>query len=152
MSFQRQHFRKGVICVVHKKTKDDIKYLLMHRMDGHMGWETVKGGLGRNLPYETIYSELSEEAGIRRSDIRRVQKIPHLDRYTFSKNPSTKRYGRIGQQHQVYAIEVDLDVEVKLDFEEHDDFAWVSLEEAKKLITFEYFIRALKSAEEFIKK
>lgn len=142
MSFFRRsrYYRKGIISDILRQIDSEIDHLVLHRRYPYRGWSLLKGSLDRKPEIEALKKELREEANIKDKDILNIQKIPNLKvKYKFPRSTRLKRrkdYTCIGQDLQAYVVEVDPKTIVQLDFIEHNDYMWVRLPQAKKMLRF----------------
>ncbi len=118
--------RKKVLAIVYCKEKGKKKYLLLHRKLHWVGWEVVK---------ETMEAEESFEETIRRG----MNEEINVTKITIEKEMPVKII--MSQDEEIiYAYRIQIDHKEKVDItkeKEHDDFRWVTKEEALKLLTYE---------------
>lgn len=139
--------RKQVLCFVFRKKNEDYEFLLLKRISEKGGfWQPPSGGMeisdGSFL--ETAVRELKEETSISKEKINQIiEKV-----YSFEIN----RHYLTGQQidpieEQVFGFEVSADIKISIDNNlerEHEDFIWVTFEDALKLLKWDNNKDALK--------
>jgi len=142
------HFREGIAGVVYRLKDSKIEYLLLYGLRHGRGWKLLKGS-HRNMPeIEVLNKELEDEVKLK---AKKVQKIPFRITYEFPKWRQ-RGYQVMGQDLQVYAVEVDPTAQVQPDFRENFDYHWAGLNEAKKILKLESHKNALEKADELIRK
>lgn len=142
-----------LFCIVFRKKGADYEYLLLRRISTKGGfWQAVSGGYEESdvNKLEAAYREMKEEAGIDRSQIIRV--IEEVHQYTYDKHYLTGEPITPITEY-VYGFEVGLDMEVRMDrniYTEHDEYRWVSFEEALSLLKWEANKEAFRKLKEKI--
>ncbi|MCP3683453.1 MAG: NUDIX domain-containing protein [bacterium] len=123
--------------------KDEgIKYLLLEYSEGH--WEFVKGHVEEGeADLETVERETAEEVSI--TDLEFVKDFKEDIHYFFTVEKKT-----ISKDVSFYLAETKTK-KVSLSFE-HNNFTWLSFDDAMKKLTFENAKNVLKKADEFLKK
>lgn len=133
-------YRKGVFIVTYRKDKENIEYLLLHRILHWKGWEFPKGGVERfETRTRTAKRELLEETGQKAINIK---KYPIKGKYLYSK-VLPDRPGMIGQTYRLFSAEIK-NKKVSWDKKEHSGYKWVTYDKAKKLLTFQDKKKCLK--------
>ncbi len=135
--------KKGVTAVVFDKKNDKAYFLLMHRVLNWKGWEFVKGGIDKNeTPEEAVLREVEEETGLVKVAI-----ISRLTRKIVWTHNGT-RYDYIP-----FLIKANMEDKINLDQEiiEHDNHAWVDLENALAMLTHKDNKKILEEAVETLK-
>lgn len=148
MSLNPRNYRKGVAEVVYRMKDGKIEYLLLYSPRHGRGWKLLKGSHRNMAERDVLETELDEETKL---EAKKVQKVPARIKYEFP-NWRQRGYSTIGQDMQVYAVEVEPIAQVQLDFRENFDYYWTRFGEAKKLLRFENHKKALEKADEFIRK
>ena len=144
MSTHIPSYRKGIAAVIFRKKGDDLEYLVLYGKE----WKLLKG-TERNMSERSVLDkEMKDEVNLK---AKKVQIITYRIKYEFPRWRE-KGYFRKGQDLQVYAVEVDPEAQVQLDYEENFDFHWAKLEEAKGLLKFEDHKEALEKADKYIRK
>jgi dihydroneopterin triphosphate diphosphatase len=126
-------------CIVFR-TKPRIEFLLLKRIPEKGGfWQPVCGGLEPEDAslIDGAYRELEEETTVTRSDVLAVFENVHtfvMDKHYLTGEPIDP------VTEYVFAFEVDPEVTISIDsniYPEHDEFRWVSFDEAMKLLKWE---------------
>ena len=126
--------------VVFRRTKEGIKYLLLHYGAGH--WDFPKGHQEKNEKEEqTAAREIKEETGI--EDIEFVDNFQEIIKYFFKKGEETVYKEVIFFLAQSATEHVDLS-------NEHIGYAWLSYEHAHKKLTFNNSKELLEKADKFL--
>ncbi len=134
------HYRKGIAAIVFRKTGEGPLFLIFHRVKNWEGWELLKGGLlDEEDDLTCLKRELEEETGIREYEI-----IPtdYKVMYKWPKHFVKDHHMFTGAINNFYLVEVQQE-NVRVDTREHDEYRWVSKEEALKLLTYDNTKRAL---------
>ena len=122
------------VCVV---LYDNKKFLILHRKINWIGWEMLKGNVEKNENYkDALLREIKEETNIK---VSLIKKLPIENTY-FRNNEKVYQ--------KVFLVKYK-EGEVKLS-DEHDDFKWVSLKDALKLLTHDNQKRCLIFANDFL--
>lgn len=133
---------KSCGAIVFKRTKEGIKYLLLHYESGH--WDFPKGHQEKNERDEqTAARELKEETGI--EEIEFEDGFREAISYYFKKDSET-----IFKEVIFFLVQSATD-EVTLS-KEHIGYVWMNYEHASKRLTFSNAKELLKKADEFLKK
>ena len=120
-----------VECIAYRRTPHPEFLLLKRISERGSFWQPVSGGLESESLLEGALRELEEETAITRSSILTI----HEDFHTFVMRSDTGE-----TTEHVFAFEVDPDVKVSIErniYPEHDEFRWVSFEEALILLKWE---------------
>ena len=133
---------KSCGAVVFKRSKDGIKYLLLHYEAGH--WDFPKGKQEKNEKEEqTASREIGEETGI--------ESIEFVDGF----RETAKYFYREGKEtifkEVVFFLAKSATEKVKISFE-HIGYVWMSYEHAYKKLTFNNAKELLSKADEFLNK
>ncbi len=129
-----------LFCIVFRKKGTDYEYLLLRRIPTKGGfWQAVSGGFEKTdaSRLEGAYRELKEETGIDKKQVVRVLEDVH--QYTYDKHYLTGKPITPITEY-AYGFEVGMNVEVCIDrniYTEHDEYRWVSFEEALQLLKWE---------------
>lgn len=125
--------------------ENQIEFLLLKRSDGEIYsgvWQMVTGSIDKNeKAYQTALREIKEETSLLP---KQFWVVPNVNSFY---EPKTDYICMV----PVFAALVDLDAQVNIS-NEHSEYKWVNLEEAKKLlawrgqrnsvdIIFEYFTK-----------
>ncbi|MGL5059648.1 MAG: bis(5'-nucleosyl)-tetraphosphatase [Microcoleus sp.] len=125
------------------ETQSDILFLLIQHQAGHWAFPKGHADPGES-PLETAKREFEEETGI--SDFKILEEPRFTEHYSFIKKEkvieSTGHYsvakpGEVIEKTVIYFLGFVNSMEVVMQEEEIQNYAWVSFEEAMKLITFE---------------
>ena len=129
-----------VLTIIFRKKKEDYEFLLLRRTPELGGfWQPPAGGVESTDEslLEAAYREVYEESGITKKNVIRIfEKIYFyvFDRHYLTDEPVSKR------KQMVYAFEVKPDVKISLESNvniEHDDFKWVSYDEALDMLKWD---------------
>lgn len=124
--------KKKVQAVIYKEERGKKKFLILHRKLNWVGWELMKETMEENESFEeTLRRGIREEIGVEKITIEKEKKVN-------IELPA----GKI-----VYLYTVKISPQEKIDItkeQEHDDFKWVSQEEAEKLLTYKNAVNMLK--------
>jgi len=135
-------YRKGIGAVIYRKTKEDSVFLILHRKKNWEGWELLKGGIidGED-ELTSLKREIKEETGLKKYKI--IKKTGKAIKYKWPKQFAKDHRIYFGAEHVFYLIETSIS-KIKIDKREHDDYKWVTGEEALKLLTYNNHKRILK--------
>lgn len=149
---------KSAGAIIFRKEGNKNYYLLLHYKPARPGqkrgghWEFAKGHIeDKENEEETIKREVKEEAGL--DDIKIIPGFKKYIKYFFRKS-----YGLEGEARKkapwvfklvVFYLAQTQTKEIKIS-EEHDDFIWLSFEEAFKKLTYKNAKEILKKANDFI--
>ena len=125
--------------IVYRKTKQGIKFLLLYHGGGY--WNFPKGHIeGVEQSLDTAIRETTEEAGLKRSDLRVNKHFRFYDKFTFFRNKA-----RVFKTVTFYLAETrNRHIRVS---HEHDGFGWFSYKEAvKQLAKYKDSVDILKKA------
>ncbi|MFH1590060.1 MAG: NUDIX domain-containing protein [archaeon] len=125
--------------IIFRKKDNDWEFLLLKRLpeQGNF-WQPPSGSVdeGDKTHLDTAYREVFEESGIKKEQVLSV--IKDLNYYRFDKKSSTGE--TVDFEAYIFAFEVEPDVIVNIKNNvdlEHDDYKWVSFEEALTLLDWE---------------
>lgn len=126
-----------VECIVYKKVGNNLEFLLLKRISKEGGfWQPPCGRLEKNdkSNLDAAYRELFEETGISRDQIINVIENVYyfvMDKHYLTQEPIDPI------EEFVFAFEVPNKINVCIDkniYVEHDEFRWVSFDDAIKLL------------------
>ncbi len=124
-------YRKGIFIVVYRKEKNNIMYLILKRKLHWKGWEFPKGGVEKKENIKTaILRELKEEIGTKPAKI-----TSHNVKGKYKYKNKLQDRKEIGQTYSLYSAEIKCR-KIKIDKKEHSAYAWKTLREAKKMLTW----------------
>lgn len=133
---------KSCGAVVFRRSKDGIKYLILHYEAKH--WDFPKGKLELNeTEEEAAKREIKEETRI--DDVQFAEGFKQKISYFYRKNDEV-----IHKEVVVFLAETKKE-EVKLSFE-HIGYVWMGYENAYKKLTFNNSKEVLKKVDEFLRK
>lgn len=134
-------FRLGIVAIVFRKTRKEIRFLLLHRIQNWKGYEFVKGGLLEDeAEWETVNREVKEETGFKPIEmIKTAYNFEYKWPRDYVKDGNTYN----GMKASLFLVEVKGD-KVSLDKSEHDNYKWVTKEKALKYLTYKNHKDALK--------
>ena len=116
-------------------------YLLLKYPAGH--WDLPKGNIEKGeLPEQTMVREVREETGI--VDVAMVPGFRRVIEYYY------KRNGRTVHKEVTFFLAESKSDKVVLSFE-HRDYAWLTIQEALKVVTYSNSTILLRAAEESFK-
>ena len=147
---------KSAGAIIFRKNEGKNYYLLLHYAPSEPGkkghWEFAKGHIEENeREEETIIREVEEETGL--NDIKIISGFKEYIKYFFRRS-----YGLKGEARKkapwvfklvVFCIAETQTKEIKIS-EEHDDFVWLTFEDAIKKLTYKNAKELLKRANDFI--
>ncbi|MBM3233306.1 NUDIX domain-containing protein [Candidatus Pacearchaeota archaeon] len=126
-----------IVFSIHQK---EVKYLLLRRIPAKGGfWQPITGRKEKNeSPKDGALRELQEELGIP------IQKIIDVDNF-----PNGQGEGK----DYIFAAEVLPSVEIRLDRPsvEHDHYQWCTYQEARTLLYWPQYTKALDRLKRMIK-
>jgi len=126
-------YRKSIFAVVYRIRNNKIEYLLLKRKLHWRGWEFPKGGLKLLEPeFLGVLREVKEETGLK---IIKIKKFNVFGKYDYEKKLEDRK-NFVGQEFSLYSVKVEGD-KVKLDKLEHEDYKWISFNDALKILTWE---------------
>ncbi|PIQ79834.1 diadenosine tetraphosphate hydrolase [Candidatus Peregrinibacteria bacterium CG11_big_fil_rev_8_21_14_0_20_41_10] len=133
-------FHLSVGLVLYRKEGDQFYFLLLHYLGGH--WDFVKGHLeGNETLEETAMRELEEETGIKHAMILpNFEERIHYTYYHQAQKQEKEVVVLIGETHEKEIVISD----------EHQDFVWLSYDEAMQKLTFENARNILKAAGQYL--
>jgi hypothetical protein len=151
-----ESYRNGVAGIIWEKKysprdPNPIRYVIFHRIDPWVGWSVLKGKKGGKTEIEALRDEMRQEAQIRRRDVLEEERMQGLRiKYEFPM-AREKEYICIGQDLQVWSVQVRPDTAIRVDNIEHDNYYWTNAEKAKRMLTFEEHKTALEKTDERIR-
>ncbi len=137
-SLQREHSAGAVI---YREEDGEFKFLILKYGLGH--WDFPKGNVEKGeKELETVKREIFEETGI--SDIEIIDGFVEKVGYYY------RMKGQLVYKTVNYYLARTKQKDVRLSYE-HEDYAWVTLEEALKYLKHRNSINVLNRAYEFLK-
>lgn len=129
-----------VECIVFRKKKYQIQYLLLKRVPEKGGfWQPPCGGVEKedSSLIDAAYREIQEEAGISKNEVVRI--IENVYEFTMNKDYLTGKESAPLTEY-VFGFEVKPDIIVRIDgnaYIEHEEFVWVSYEKAIEMLKWD---------------
>ncbi|MDP1706460.1 MAG: bis(5'-nucleosyl)-tetraphosphatase [bacterium] len=124
--------------VIYRRDKDGIKFLLLYH--GGRYWNFAKGHLEENeRSFEAAIREVKEETGIEKQDLIFKNSFRINDSFTFTYEKQ-KIFKIV-----IYYLAESLKKEIKIS-DEHQGFAWLPYEEARRLLMHPQLKNILKKA------
>jgi len=151
-----ESYRNGVAGLIWEKKyfpqeADPIRHVIFHRINPWVGWSVLKGKKGGKTEEKALRDELRQEAQIRSGDVLGLERMQGIRiKYEFPM-AREKGYTCIGQDHQVWSVQVRPDTAIRVDGIEHDNYYWTNAEKAKRMLTFEEHKTALEKTDEHIR-
>jgi len=143
---QKNQFRKGIVCVIYKKEKNKILYLILKRKLHWKGWEFPKGGTeDKEATSKTILREIKEETGQKPFNI----KNHNLKGSYKYKKQFRDRQDIIGQTYKLFSAEIK-NKKIKIDTLEHSKYKWTIFKKAIKLLTYPNQRRCLRNVNKYL--
>ena len=129
--------------VVYRRKSGGTEFLVLKRTPEDGGfWQAVTGTIeDGEKTLETLKRELIEEAGL--TTLLHVSDMLHT--YEWAIEDLTGR-------DNVFTVEVDADVQVILNPEEHEEFRWLPLDRAVKLLKYDGNKLSMRQAAEYVLK
>lgn len=135
--------RYGACAIIYNDLGKERKYLIFHRVLNWTGWELLKGGYDQN-PTTTaskekeLMRELHEEAGLNHNDYKIEKMLESKLEFTLQPKAANE-LGHRKAHYDVFLVKAFTD---KIHFknnhvQEHDEYKWLPLSEATKILTFE---------------
>lgn len=130
-----RYFRAGVGTVIYN---DAGEVVLFERATHPVGvWEFQQGGINLSeYPEQTLWRELAEEVGLRKTDFTDVTELTDWLPYESSDVYEGALDDRIGQVHRWFFLRLKSEVLIdltKATDDEVSDYKWVSFEDALKV-------------------
>ena len=133
--------------IIFRERNEMLEFLLLKRIPEKGGfWQSITGEVENETLLDAVLREASEEAGIKTEDI--IQIIKNVNHFEYK---NTKKDCIVTEY--VFGLEVNLNQEVRLDkniYKEHDEFKWVSLEDALKLLKWKSSKESMKQLVQMI--
>ncbi len=130
--------------IIYRREKNDIKFLLLYH--GGRYWNFAKGKLEETeRSFEAAIREVKEETGIEKNDLIFKNYFKVNDRYIFTVDKQ-KIFKVV-----IYYLAESRKKEIKIS-DEHQGFAWLPYEEARRLLIYPQLRAILKKAYETIKQ
>jgi 8-oxo-dGTP pyrophosphatase MutT (NUDIX family) len=128
-------------CIVFRKGSSGYEFLVLKRLPEHGGfWQPITASVEPDeLLIDAVYRELEEETSVSKKDIKRVIGDIHYFEFPWDEE-------HIAKEH-VFGVEVKPETKVDIKsnvYDEHEDFRWVSFDEALKLIKWDSNKEALR--------
>lgn len=121
---------KKVGAIIYSKDKDKIYFLILHRILRWNGWEILKGSIKKNeKPLHTLKRELREE--IRVKKFRIIKKINKQVRFKWNHHNVI--------MNDIFLVKIDKHSKIILNKntrKEHNEYLWVSKQQAIKKLTW----------------
>ena len=134
-------YRPGIGAVVYRITDQGPRFLIFHRIKNWEGWEMLKGGIADGeTEMESLEREIKEETGLK--DYQIIKKTGKVIKYEWPKEFVKDQHIYFGAEHTFYLVKAN-DDKINIDTREHDDYKWVTKEEALKLLTYNNHKRVL---------
>lgn len=128
--------------VIYRKDKD-YEFLLLKRIPSRGGfWQFLTGGLedSDKSHLDCAFRELNEELNLKKDSVKKiVENMPHFEFKSDYNGKKTKF------KEYVFGFEIDKNIKLNLDNDEHEEIAWCSKEKCLKLLHFENNKQALKN-------
>ena len=133
--------------IIFRERNEMLEFLLLKRIPEKGGfWQSITGEVENETLLDAVLREASEESGIKTEDI--IQIIKNVNHFEYK---NTKKDCIVTEY--VFGLEVNLNQEVRLDkniYKEHDEFKWVSLEDALKLLKWKSSKESMKQLVQMI--
>lgn len=131
--------------IIYRKTREGLKFLLLYH--GHNYWNFPKGKLeAAERSWQAAVREVSEETGLKHSELRFVENFKAYERFTFGKGT-----GQVFKIVILYLAETK-QPNITVSYE-HEGYGWFTFSEAKKLLyRYPENIRILTTAYDFLRK
>lgn len=131
-SIDTRFFRAGVGTVIYNH-KGEVA--LFERAQYPVGvWQFQQGGIDLDEePEVTLWRELAEEIGLKKSDFISVTEMPNWTVHTEPDSVVDATKSRLGQAHKWYFLELKPEVEIDLSLateNEASDYKWTTFEDA----------------------
>jgi len=122
---------KQIGCVIFRRNNGFFEFLLLKRISEKGGfWQSITGEVENETLIDAVLREAKEEVGIdNQAIIRIIENVNSFDYENHKKGCTAREY--------VFGLEVNFNQKICLDknvYKEHDEFRWVSLEEALQLL------------------
>lgn len=153
MNVRKEKVRKGIGAIVFRFKGKEPEFLLLHRIKRWSGWEMLKGGrIGRERPMHNLMRELREEIHADEKKIGAIIPLPF--KLKFKTPPDyVKKYKYTKMEFPSFLVEYNGPVSIKGNAVlEHDEYRWVSFNEALNLLTHETNKNLLRKAYQVLKE
>ena len=128
-----------VECIIFRRVNDVVEFLLLKRIESRGGfWQPVTGGLEENETVkDAVFRELCEETSLAKKDIIKV--FDEVYSFSFESEKIAEMTGNKNNiiKEQVYGLEVKTDSKIVIDPKEHNEYKWVSYDEAMKMLKWQ---------------
>ncbi|MEM3369279.1 MAG: NUDIX domain-containing protein [Candidatus Micrarchaeia archaeon] len=153
MAGSNEKIRKGITAIVFRLKGKKPEFLLLHRIKRWNGWEMLKGGrIGRERPMHNLMRELREEIYADQKRLGTIIPLPFKLKFKTPKD-YVKKYKYTRMEFQSFLVEYNGPVSIKVNAVlEHDEYRWVSYNEALRLLTHDTNKKLLKNAYNFLKR
>lgn len=113
----------------------ELDILLLHRADKKNYWQSVTGSLELNeTPFEAAKREVFEETGIDCSKyLLKDWRLNH-EYKIYSHWQHRYKPGVLYNTEHIFGLELPNKIKIRLEPNEHIDFKWVRIDDAKKLV------------------
>ena len=140
-----------VEALIFRKLNDSYEFLLLKRIAKKGGfWQPPCGRVEDESIMDAAYREIFEETGIKKDQITDVIEKVHyfvMDKHYLTEEPIEP------VEEFVFAFEVPRDIKVNIEnniYVEHEEFKWVSFDEAIKLLKWDNNKDAVKKLNEIL--
>ncbi len=139
--------------IIFRKKNSKTEFLLLKRIKEKGGfWQPSGGGLEEkdNSRLDALYREIQEETGITKDKIKKIFE----DVYEFDFIDNWVDGSKKKMHEHVFGVEVEPDTEVNIKnnvYTEHEEYRWVSFEDALKFLKWRTGKTALRKLWELLK-
>lgn len=121
---------EGSEAIVVDKSAGEPRILLLQTQKGV--WQFSSGGIeSGETPKQCLVREVKEETGIDASQIKKIQQLPKNDEFQMG-DTLCRFYPFVVETNEKPTV----DIENNPDEKEHQDFKWVSSDEAERLLKY----------------
>lgn len=121
---------KKISAIIYSKDKENIYFLILHRILRWNGWEILKGSIKRNeKSLQTLKRELREEIGIKKFKV--IKRINKQIKFKWDHHDIIIS--------DIFLVKIDKDSKIILNKntrKEHDGYLWVNKQKAIKMLTW----------------
>jgi 8-oxo-dGTP pyrophosphatase MutT (NUDIX family) len=121
---------KKIGVVIYYKDKNNIYFLILHRVLRWVGWEILKGTIKKNeKPLQALKRELKEEINIKNFKV--IKKINKQIKFKWDHNNVII--------NNIFLVKIDKNSKIILNKntrKEHDGHLWVNKQKAIKILTW----------------